>query len=216
MVLTMTFPRDLPQCGMTGDCPFRLQHVQETTLGGDSSPDAMGIAPSYWTCDYRTSVSTREAYGLWQAWIISLGGSMRTFKGRPPRHRWPMRHPRGFGGMLYSGAPFSGLGNLASIGAARNTAVINQLPNGLILTAGDYFSVPFLTRQRIHSVTIGGTVSANSVEVMFEPPLVPGLIAGVPVRIDAPYCDMRIVGKPDLVPVGLGGSVSFVGQQVLV
>lgn len=216
MVLTMSFPRDLPQCSLTGECLFRLVPVQSTTLAGDSSPDAMGLAPSYWLCDYATTVSTRQEFGVWRAWITSLRGGLRTFKGRPNRHRWPMSHPRGFGGMTYAGGPFSGLGNLVSIGAARDTATINQLPNSLTLVEGDYFSVPFLGRQRLHTITMGGVVADNLVEVMFDPPLVPSLVPGVPVRLDAPYCDMRIVDKPSLVPKGLGGAISFTGQQVFI
>lgn len=215
-MVEITFPRDFP-LGFTGECPFELVPIQSSSLSGSASPSGVGIAPSFWRGEWSTEVLTREEYGIWTAWLASLRGKLRMFKGRPHRHRWPLRHPRGFAGMTFGGDPFSGLGSLAAIGASRDVVTIDDLPDGLTLSVGDYFSIPAGTRQRIHTITAGGVSSGNAAEVMCDPPIVPGVGTGVAVRLDAPYCEMTLMEKTER-PArgGRGGTISFVGQQVLV
>lgn len=214
----LTFPREFPLDGcFTDACTFDLVPVQETSLSGTASLDVMGVAPSYFLGKWSTRVLSREEFGIWDAWLNSLRGGLRSFKGRPNRARWPMSRPRGFEGMLFGGVQWSGIGRLADIGVSRDEVTIDQIPNGLLLQPGDWFSIPVGARQRIHQVMTIGTSSGNAVTVACEPPIVPGVVTGIAVRLDTPYCDMTLVGKPDRPKNPTrGGSISFTGHQKLI
>jgi hypothetical protein len=160
---------------------------------------------------------TREKFAIWDAWLHSLDGGLRLFKGRPPHWKWPQAYPRGFSELTYSGSPWSGSGNLSAISAGRDTVTVNQLPNGLVLKAGDYFSIPAGSRQLLHRIIEGGTASSNSVSLTVRPAIRPGLVTGIAVKFEAPYCEMVLQGKPDRTRHGnRGGSIAFTGLQVLI
>lgn len=216
--MTITFPRAFPFDGQfTADCVFDPVYNQTRNLTGSGSPDVADVAPPYWQGKWSTRVLTRQDLAVWQAWLSSLRGGLRLFKGRPNRHRWPLTYPRGFAGLLVIGEPFTGTANLAAIDTGRDVVTIDELPNGFVLLPGDYFSIPVGSRQHIHRITEGGVASSNAVTVTCEPPIMPGVVADVAVLLDAPYCDMNLSEQPDVSrnPVK-GGSVSFIGQQILI
>ncbi|WP_072389891.1 hypothetical protein [Hyphomicrobium sp. CS1GBMeth3] len=213
-----TFPRPFPLGGVfTGDCAFDLVRVQTRNLPGNSTPDVADVADPYWRGEWRTSVTSRQAYAEWAAWLDSLRGGLRLFKGRPNRHCWPLTYPRGFAGLTVEGDPFDGLGNLASIGASRDSVTIEGLPDGFTLLVGDLFSIPVGARQHIHRITEGGVAVDGDVTVYCEPIINPSVVAGaVPVRLDTPYCDMILTeAQMPRNPIK-GGTISFVGQQALI
>jgi hypothetical protein len=217
--MTITFPRDLPFDGLlTGDCSFDLVRNQARSLTGSGSPDVVEVAPPYWVGKWSTRVLTREDLGVWEAWLSSLRGGLRLFKGRPNRHKYPYSRPGGFGGLTYSGDPFSGIGNLSNIAAGRDVVTINEIANGIVLAPGDWFSINVGSRQHIHRITEGATSATNAVTVSCEPIIMPGVVAtDIDVRLDTPFCDMTLAEQPQITrdPVK-GGSISFTGQQILI
>lgn len=216
--MAITFPRDFPLDGLfTGESTFEPEYQQTQAITGGGSVNAADLGPAMWQGEFSTVVLSRENFGIWTAWLHSLRGGLRMFKGRPPFWKWPQRYPHGFAGLIYASAQWSGLGNLSVIGAGRDTVTINQLPNGLVLKAGDYFSIPAGSRQHLHRIIEGGTSSGGAVALTVEPVIMPGVATGVAVRFEAPYCEMVIVGKPRIVrDVNRGGSISFTGMQVLI
>lgn len=216
--MTITFPRDLPLLGcLTGSCTFDLVYQQSLSITGGASPNVADIGPAYWKASYATDVLTREQFGVWTAWLSSLRGRLRTFKGRPALWRWPQAYPRGFGALTVSGLPFDGTGNLASIGANRDQITIDQIPAGFVLKAGDYLSIPVGTKQHIHRVTEGAIGGASSVTVSVEPPIRPNASTGIPVLLDAPYCEMVLDGTPSAPRQGTrGGQIAFSATQALI
>jgi len=216
--MTITFPRPFPFDGLfTDDCAFDLVRNQTRNLTGSGSPDVADVAPPYWVGKWSTRVVSRQDLGEWEAWLSSLRGRLRLFKGRPNRARWPMSRPRGFDGLLVSGEPFTGLGNLDDIGESRDSITIDALPNGLVLAPGDWFSIPVGSRQHIHRITEGGTVASNEVTVSCEPIIMPGVVADIAVRLDTPYCEMNLIEKPTVTRNATsGGTISFSGQQILI
>lgn len=216
--MAISFPRAFPFDGLfTGDCSFDLVRNQTRNLTGSASPDVADVAPPYWVGKWSTRVLSRVDLAEWEAWLGSMRGGLRLFKGRPNRHRWPMSYPRGFTGLEYASNPFTGIGNLGSIGAGRDTVTINELPEGFTLLVGDWFSIPVGSRQHIHRITEGAVASGNAATVSIEPIIIPGVVAGIDVLLDAPYCDMNLSEQPNITrdPVK-GGSVSFSGQQILI
>lgn len=216
--MTITFPRAFPLDGcFSGACSFELAYQQSQALTGGASPNVADLGPAYWIAAYSTDAMSREDLGIWQAWFASLRGGLRTFKGRPALWKWPQAYPRGFAGLTYSGSPFTGSGNLSAIATERDAITINELPLNFVLKAGDYLSIPAGTKQHIHRVTEGATGGASSVTVGIEPIIRPGIVTGIDVLLEAPYCEMVLTGPPSISRQGTrGGSISFNAQQVLI
>lgn len=213
--MAITFPRDLPY-EPTQRQPFKLVRQQSQAITGGGSVNAADLGPAMWRGTFQTKVLDRAAFEAWVAWLESLQGGLRMFKGRPPGRRWPLAHPRGFAGVLYSGSQWSGLGNLSAIGVNRDTVTINQIPNNITLAPGDAFSIPVGARQHLHKITEGAISSGSAVSLTIEPPIRPGVVTGIAARIDTPYCEMVLEGGDyDARREGRGGSISFTGLQVL-
>lgn len=216
--MAITFPRDFPLGGLfTDPAPFLPVYQQSQAITGGGSVNAADLGPMVWSCEFRTKCLRAEDFAEWEAWLATMRGGLRMFKGRPPNRRWPLAHPRGFAGMLYSAVQWSGLGNLSVIGASRDTITVNQIANGLVLKPGDWLSIPVGSRQHLHKVTVGATSAGNAVTVDIEPPIRPGVVTGIAVRFDTPYCEMVLKeGAFSAVRSGRGGMVNFTGIQVLI
>lgn len=214
----ITFPRSFPLEGaFTGGCSFDPVYQQSLALTGGGSPNVADLGPATWRGQWSTEALSRENFAIWTAWLHSLRGGLRTFKGRPALWKWPQAYPRGFAGLLVSGSPFDATGNLASIGGGRDVIGVNQIPNGFTLKPGDYLSIPVGSRQHIHRITEGGVAAANAVTLSIEPPLRPNAVTSSEVLFEAPYCEMVLTGPPSISRQGTrGGSISFAGQQVLI
>jgi len=217
--MALSFPRAFPLDGcFTDDCTFDLDRPQSHSPTGGGSPDVAEIGPPLWVGEWRTRPLSRAEYAEWDAWLTSLRGGLRLFKGRPNRQRWPLAYPRGFAGLTVDSNPFSGSGNLDSIGAGRDTVTIGDLPASFVLAAGDWFSIPGASRQHLHRIVEGGTASGlGVVTVTCEPIIRPGITADIAVLLDAPYCEMNMPERHRAIrhPVK-GGQISFKGQQVLI
>lgn len=216
--MVISFPRDFPLDGcFTGQTSFEPLYQQTQAITGGGSVNAADLGPALWQGEFETAVLSRADFGIWQAWLSSLRGSLRMFKGRPPLWKWPQAYPRGFAGLTYSGSPFSGLSNVSAIGVNRDTVTFNELPNGFVLAPGDYFSIPGATRQHLHRIIEGGVASSNSVTVTVEPTIMPGITTGIDALFEAPYCEMVLKDRPRIVRnVNKGGSIAFTGLQVLI
>jgi hypothetical protein len=219
--MTITFPRDFPLDGcFTEDCIFEPIYSQTRNITGGGSPDVADVAPMLWSGKWRTRVLTRAEFAVWDAWLDSLRGGLRYFKGRPNRARWPLAYPRGFAGLLVSAVQFTGSGTLTAIGAGRDTITVSALPVGFVLAAGDWLSIPVGSRQRLHKITEGGTASGGgAVDLTVEPIISPGVTVDTPpaVLFDGPWCDMNLSTKPDRSRGAVkGGAISFEGMQKLI
>lgn len=217
--MSITFPRDLPLDGcITEDSPFELKYQQSSSLTGGSSPNVASIGPDYWEAKYQTEPLSRADFEIWHAWLKSLRGGLKLFKGRQARRKWPLAYPQGFAGLTVSGSPWDGTGNLSVIGASRDTMTVNQVPNGFVLKTGDYVSIPVGSRQHLHKIIEDATASgAGSVVLTVEPAIRPNATTAVEVRFEAAYCDMVITSQSVVANAsGRGGSIAFEAQQVLI
>lgn len=218
--MSLTFPRPLPICAFTGERTFQLKRNQSRALTGGGSPNAAELSTPLWEAKYRARILDRATYAACEAWLESLRGGLRMFKGAVPRHRWPMAYPRGFAGLEVSAAPFTGSGTLTTIGAGRDTVTVSALPVGFVLAPGDWFSIPVGSRQRLHRILEGGTASGlGAVNLTVEPIIDPAVTVDTPpaVLFDGPWCDMVLSAPPTMTgdPVK-GGTISFDGTQVLI
>lgn len=186
-------------------------------MSAGGAPQVVDIGPVTWACEFRVETMTRVSTGVWEAWLHSLRGGLRQFRGVPPRHRWPMSRPSGFAGLLYAGSQWSGSANLAVIASSRDSVTVNQVPNGLLIQPGDFFSFSDGTRNHLHRVVEGGTSSSNQVVLGVEPIVRPGVVTGVQVAFEAPWCPMVLADDPSisLSVTGRHGQFAFRGSQVL-
>lgn len=207
--MALTFPRDMP-CPITGEVVFKQRFMQARALPGGGSPQVVGVGPTLWVAKWTVTAKRDGTAEAWTAWAASLRGGLKTFKGRPKR-RWPLSKPKGF-----AGTGFGGSGVLNAIGAARDTVTVTGLLAGLVLAPGDHFSLPVGSRQHLHRITEGGTVSGlGAVTLSCEPPLHVNAAVNAAVLIDGPWCDMVLSAPPDE-SMALGmGIVSFEGLQVI-
>lgn len=214
--MTITFPRDLPACGFP-ESEFELRRQQVRALAAGGSPQAADIGPALWTASFRLDTVQRADTALWRAWLSSLRGGLRTFKGRPPGHKWPLAYPRGFTGLIYSAAQWDGTGNLSAINSGRDEVTINQLPEGFTLQPGDFFSLSDGTRNHLHRITEGAVASSNALTVTVEPIIRPDITTGTEIEFAAPWCDMVLADDPSItVRANRFASIGFKGAQVLI
>lgn len=216
--MALSFPREFPLDGcFSGPCTFGPVYQQSTSITGGAVPNVAELGPSMWRGEWSTDVLTREQFGLWVAWLHTLRGGLRTFKGRPALWKWPQAYSRGFAGLTFGGPPFTGSGVLGTIGVNRDIITIGNLPTSFVLKDGDYLSIPVGTKQHLHRVVEGATAVGSNVTVGVEPIIRPGVVSGIAVLLAAPYCDMVLTGEPSISRTGTGGgSISFKGQQVLI
>ena len=216
--MAITFPRDFPYDGaFSEECSFTPVYQQSLSISGGIGPNVADLGPAMWRGEFATVALDREKWGQWVAWLHSMRGGLRTFRGRPPLWKWPIAYPRGFGALTYLGGPWSGSGNLSVIGGSRDTVTVNQIPNGLTLKPGDFFSIPVGSRQHLHRIIEGGVAAGNALSLTVEPTIRPGVATGIAVKFEAPYCEMVLIGEPKMSRRGTrGGSISFIGQQVLI
>lgn len=199
--MAISFPRALPSmCSpVSGSTP--LKRFQTAAFDGDSGLGSVDIAPAIWSGQYNFVARGRQEVATWQAWVASLRGGMRTFKGIPIRdgrklYRWPLSRPRGFDGLTVSASPWTGFGTLTDIGASRDTITISAMPNGLVLSPGDYVSFPVGSVNHLHMILEGGTVSGNAVTVTVEPIIRPDVTASSQaVQFEYPWCTSYIAGE---------------------
>jgi len=215
--MTIAFPREFPLLGcFTEACVFEPVYQQTRNITGGGTPDVADVGPMMWHGVWRTTLLSRSEFGEWDAWLDSLRGGLRTFKGRPNRHRWPMTYPRGFDGLTVSGSAFSGNGNLSAIGSTRDIVTINQVPTGFKLLPGDWFSIAVSGKQRLHKVTEGATALSTGFTISCEPTIEVGVSTGIAVKFFEPYCDMVLTKSDRQRDANRGGSISFEGMQVLI
>lgn len=216
--MSITYPRDMPACDLHAS-PMVPVYQQTFALAGGGNPQAVDVGRMVWACDYRAATTTREDTAEWQAWLHTMRGRLKTFKGIVPRRKWPLAHPRGFAGLTVSGVAWNKLGTLTSVSTARDTIVVNSVANGLTIGIGDWVSLVSGTRQHLHRIVAVDLVSGTRRDVVVEPTIIPGIATGgQTVTFEAPWCDMVLADDPtvSLSECGRFGQFSFRGQQVVI
>lgn len=205
--MAISYPRDLPGCPQR--TPFELVRFQSRNLTGGGPTDAIDIAPPLWRGPFRYRTVDRELARALSAWVASMRGGLRSFKGVPPGHRFPVKHPRGFTG-------WDGVGAIKTIAVGRDSATFDGVQNGMTISPGDYFSVVAGSRQHLHKVLEGGVAASGEITLTFEPGLKPNVVVDAVTRFADPYCEMHIEAEPQEDIDGAVYSLSFTGMQVAI
>jgi len=202
--MSLVFPRSFPDYCTPVSGVTDLKRFQAASFDGDGGIGSVDIAPAIHRSQYNITARGREAIATWRAWFQSLRGGARSFQGIPIRdgrklYRWPLTRPRGFDGLTVSSAPWTGFGTLTGIGTGKDTITLGDMPNGLVLSPGDYLSFPSGSVNHLHMILEGGTVSSNSVSLTVEPTIRQDVDADISPAIacqfERPFCDMYIAGE---------------------
>lgn len=214
--MAIVFPRDFPSCAHFDRVTFTTQFQHATSVTGGGNPNVAELGPPMWRGEWSVRTLTRAQYAEWSAWLRSLRGGLKLFKGRP-RYKWPLAYPKGFGGLTVGGSPWGGTGTISLVSAGRDQLTIAGVPLGFKLSVDDYLSFAVGSRQVLHQVIESGTAVGSSITVTVEPTIRPDAQIGATVRFEAPYCDMVLIEPPDLgQEVNKSGRFSFTGLQVLI
>lgn len=201
--MSLVFPRAFPDLCVPVTGVTSVRRFQVSSANGDGGLSSIDIAPATIESQYNILARGRDAVAQWKAWFTSLRGGARSFRGIPIRdgrklYRWPLTRPRGFDGLTVSSAPWTGFGTLTAIGTGKDTITLGDMPNGLVLSYGDWISYSFGGVNRLHMVVEGATVSGNSVTVTVEPTIRQDVDAGISPAItidfEYPYADMIVAG----------------------
>lgn len=216
--MTITFPRDFPAPQRFKGGFLTPKYSQITSITGAGTPNAVDVAPELFVGQWHTTELLETELRGWEAWIASLRGGKRMFKGWHPLARFPQAYKSGFGGLTVSAAPFTGSGVLSAIGTLRDTITVGSLPAPFTLTAGDLLSFAVGSRQVMHRVLETVTSGTGSLTVSVEPTVRPSAVTGGAVLLATPYCDMVLSREPQVIvdAARRTGNVTIDGIQVLV
>lgn len=223
--MTITFPRDLPEPSRIAVAEFRLDWQQAIAPTRGGKVQAVDLGVPLWAISYATA-TLNEAQGIaWEAWLESLGGSVRPFRAWQPLRRYAYAYRRtGYAGLVRAaGGAFTGIGvagqsAIVSVGGSLDAVTIDGLPAGFALTVGDMLSWDVAGKQALHRVTEAGVASGAGVATVGVAPLVrPSPAVGAPVALERPWC--RAILDPGSVraswQVGRLTQVSFSATQVI-
>ena len=198
----ITFPRAFPSLCVAVKGETEPVPMQSFALTGAAQPNVIGLGPTRWETDAAVEVIGRDQIQIWDAWKNSLEGGLRTFQGVPVRggrfYRWPLTRPTGFSGLTVSGSPWDGTGNLSVIGSGKDTITVNQMPNGLVLSVGDYLAFNVGSKRHLHQITEGATVSSNAATVGVYPIVSQAAVTSVEVFFESPWCHMVMMSLPKM------------------
>ncbi len=219
--MAISFPRDFPTVkGFTNGSTFMPLYTQTRALSGGGSVEVADLATMRWAGKYQTTNLLDVEYGEWSAWLDSLRGGIKQFKGYHPLRKYPTTYPLGWAGLTKAvgGAPFTGTANLVSIAGSNVEVVVDGLPASFVLQEGDFLSFPIGGVEMLYRITEGSTSSGGgSITVGIVPPVLASASSSVVVTLEKPFCLMRLVGDTvrSIRPARIA-SISFSGEQTLI
>lgn len=193
-----TFPIEMPL--RNGFHPFESGEfepdyslVRSPTRGG--RVQVANVGPSLWKMEFASHVLDHIEAQEYLAWLQSLRGGARLFKAWHPMCAYPYWYRNGWGDLVHAGGstPFSGSGELNSIGTQRDQITVTNLPNGFKLACGDMLSMPLGASGRtLHRVMVPVTANGLGVAVIrIEPSIHISMSVAEPaqeVLFHKPYC----------------------------
>ncbi len=221
LVVTSGFPRDMPET--TGgilpfdEATFDTLYTQSSAPTRGGQAQVVNLGPDLWSMRFSTKDMGYEDALDYQAWAQSLRGGARLFKAWHPLLRYPISYRNGFGGLTRAGGgTFDGTCTLTTIGAARDSITLTNLPVGFSLKRGDMVSFPMGASQTLHRVMAAATASAGGSVTLTIEPIVPlAAVTGVTATFFKPWCLAVIDAQSIKGPLSAGqiGSLEFSAVQ---
>lgn len=189
--MAITFPRLFPFDTFARSM-FDLRRINVTSQTGAGSFHTMQRYDPLWEAEYVLPALTREQYGAWHAWIMSLRGGAKRFWAYDPHRPRPINYTTLTGLTKFGGGSFA-TGEAALVSATGTTFNVNTLPANFVLKAGDYFSIAGAVQRSLHKVTEDVTANASGVAaITAEPAVFLPVSGGAIVYFEKPSVAMRI------------------------
>lgn len=205
--MTIVFPRPMPSSGVAQQ-EFDIQRVDFAAPTADGRVGGVQGGFPLWIATWTLGRISRVRGDEWTAWLDSLRGAQKRFLGRDFSRPYPLAYlENGFAGMTragggaFTGAATSWSQSIDGNGGARLT--LNGLPNGLVLSWGDYVGLKWdangsmagaYDRRTMARVVDPATAAVSgTVTVGIEPPIPPWVNAGAVAHLDMPAAVMTLI-----------------------
>lgn len=192
---------------------FDLSYGQQTSGQAGGQIRVANIRAPLWSMKVSAPVVYREEAQAIKALIGSLYGSVGTFYGWDTDRPYPLLDPTG----AIVGSNSVQINSLGSDGISLS---LKGLPNGYVLTRGDYVGFTYSSTKRALHQVVAASVVANSSGVTGEfevhPAIRQGAAVNNPVSLAKPAAEFRLVpGSYNPETVGLYGRLSLEAIQVV-
>lgn len=192
--MTITFPRDIPETGASGQ-EFEILRVDY------SAPEASGFQGGVqagfplWAATWSLGRMGQARSDLWRAWLLTMRGRQRRFYGRDLARPRPLAHINGLpGGWNGNASAWS----QAIDGSGNALLGMTGVNSGLILSIGDYVGFRWTNsgaqRRALVRVVEGASASGGgAITVAVEPPVPACVPSGATAYVERPSCIMQLV-----------------------
>lgn len=147
------------------DCEFDPVQPWDTNRMEGRRTESVGSMTPYWKAKYRFDFLRREQLGKVDAFVMQAGGDGETFLAYDVSRPRPIAHDNGkpLTGVRAGGGSFDGTASLQEIVDSR-TIVVDGLPAGFKLSAGDYVEIrqAILVRS-LHRIMADATADSEGV-----------------------------------------------------
>lgn len=210
--MAISFPLSIEQFAdrlAITEVKWRLQEQQEYSGLGSGEVLAADLGPSLWMGDVRLAVGYHDDVADIQAMVETLDGSINSFFLYDPRKTFPRDDPDG--SKLGASVP-----RIYVIGANNKSLALKGLPNGYVLSRGDFLSFDYGTnpvRRAFHRIveTVTAGSNGNTIEFEVRPHLRPGVVMDLAVTLVKPAA--KVIMVPNTFDPGAGRAVVTDGMS---
>jgi hypothetical protein len=160
--MAITFPRtmpDIPIVGLTFDIEPEIE-VTPLRSGRHISAD---LGPSLWRARWDADNLDARQIGEARAWYDTLL-SMEEFYGFDRLREYPLAYEEGWGDLEFEAAPFNGTATLMDVLSGAGGVVLGGLPDGFVLSPGDYLAFDYGDDMRaLHRVSEAAVAESGGV-----------------------------------------------------
>lgn len=211
MAVTLPLSTDLIDALDVDSVVFAPFYGQETTGQASGAIIVKELRSTLWKAQLsRSNILPADADEL-QADLLALEGSLYTFYCYNPRRAYPAADP---GGSILGASAVQ----IHTVGASNKSLRLKGLPNGYVLTKGDYLSFDYGSSRALHQIIEAATADGSGITPEFEvrPAIRPGAAVNDDVSLVKPAALMRILPPGfQLQTDGYLSSLTFEAVQVI-
>lgn len=185
--MSVTYPRtDIFALNVFASQWLRIVSRQETSRTAGGATLAKDLGPALWFGDWTTMSLENDDALAFEAKLNSLDGAINTFEAGDLRRPYPK---------AYANGAFNDTGLLKSVNANNKALSFKSLPDGFVLTAGDYLAFNYGTSRAFHQIVESGTADGTGVtsEIEVRPYIRPGFTLNTAITLKEPKAVFRML-----------------------
>lgn len=170
--------------------PLWRQELSRTAGGRTYVKD---LGDPLWTLSAQSRQLSPNELDYWRARLNAMENGLATFWGYSMSRCYPIKYPRG---TWPTGVAFDGEATLASVGSNNKSVSLSGLPDGYVISVGDYIQIGEADLHMAMESAVAG-LDGETAEFEVRPHIWPGVNAGdspaTIVKVKRPACIMAIV-----------------------